>query len=52
MRIVRTTAWVLLIAGLVIFSAYNWTTVEVRIWEGLILETKIPVLVIIAFCLL
>jgi lipopolysaccharide assembly protein A len=49
MKIVRTIVWVLLLVALVIFSVNNWNPVEVKIWEGLVLETKIPALVIIAF---
>jgi hypothetical protein len=33
------------------FSFFNWKEVEVNLWENLILETKVPVLVIIAFLL-
>ena len=49
MKIVRTVVWVLLLVALLIFSAFNWKPVEVKIWEGLIIETKIPALVVIAF---
>ena len=49
MQIVRTIVWVLLLVALIIFSVNNWSPVEVKIWEGLVLETKIPALVIISF---
>jgi lipopolysaccharide assembly protein A len=49
MKIVRTIVWVLLLVALVIFAVNNWTPVEVKIWEGLVLETKIPALVVVAF---
>jgi lipopolysaccharide assembly protein A len=49
MKIVRTVVWVLLLVGLLIFAVNNWNPVEVKIWEGLVLETKIPALVVIAF---
>lgn len=49
MKIVRTIVWVLLLVALLIFSINNWNSVEVRIWEGLLLETKIPALVILSF---
>ncbi|WP_126172718.1 LapA family protein [Altericroceibacterium xinjiangense] len=49
MKIVRTILLVLLLVALAVFSYYNWLPVEVRIWEGLVWETKIPVLVIIPF---
>jgi uncharacterized integral membrane protein len=51
MQIVRTIVWVLLLVALLLFSAFNWKPVEVKIWEGLILETKIPALVVISFLL-
>jgi len=51
MQIVRTIVWVLLLVGLSIFAINNWTPVEVKIWEGLVLETKVPALVIGAFLL-
>ena len=51
MQIVRTIVWVLLLVALLIFSVNNWNPVEVKIWEGLILETKIPALVIVSFLL-
>ena len=51
MQIVRTVVWVLLAVGLLIFAINNWTPVAVKIWEGLVLETKLPVLVIGSFLL-
>jgi hypothetical protein len=43
--------WVLILAALLIFTAFNWRPVEVQIWTNLVLETKIPALVIVAFLL-
>ena len=51
MQIVRTIVWVLLLVVLLIFSINNWNPVTVKIWEGLVLETKIPALVVISFLL-
>ncbi|MGB7374862.1 DUF1049 domain-containing protein [Pontixanthobacter sp.] len=51
MQVVRTIFWVLLFVGLAAFSFFNWTPVEVTIWENLIVETKVPALVIMAFLL-
>ena len=51
MQVIRTIVWVLLLVALLLFSAFNWKPVEVKIWEGLILETKIPALVIVSFLL-
>ena len=51
MQAVRTIVWVLLLVVLVAFSVLNWNEVEVTIWPNLILETKVPALVVIAFLL-
>ena len=51
MQIVRTIMWVLILVGLLAFSYFNWETVEVMLWDNLVLETKVPALVIIAFVL-
>jgi lipopolysaccharide assembly protein A len=51
MQIVRTIAWVLLTAVLVLFAVANWKPVEILIWTTLVLETKLPVLVVGAFLL-
>jgi lipopolysaccharide assembly protein A len=51
MQIVRTIVWVLLLVALLLFSINNWQDVEVKIWENLILQTKLPALVIASFLL-
>ncbi len=51
MQIIRTIIWVVLLVALAIFSANNWIPVNVKIWEGLVLETKLPALVMLAFML-
>jgi uncharacterized integral membrane protein len=51
MKYVRMIVWILLLVALVAFSVANWRPVEVKIWDSLILETKIPALVVVAFLL-
>ena len=51
MQVVRTIVWVLILFGILTFSFFNWEPVEVNLWENLVLETKVPVLVITAFLL-
>ncbi len=51
MQIVRTIVWVLLLFSLLAFSFFNWKPVEVQIWSNIVLETKLPALVVIAFLL-
>jgi len=49
MQLIRTIVWVLLVVALLLFSINNWQPVEVKIWEGLVLETRLPALVIVSF---
>ena len=50
MQIVRTVIWVLLLVGLLLFSIANWDpTVTVRIWDDIVVDTKIPAIVIVSF---
>ncbi len=51
MQIVRTIVWVVLLMLLLAFSYFNWRPVEVQIWDNLVLETKVPALVVVAFLL-
>ncbi len=51
MQVVRTIFWLLLLVGLIVFSIFNWNAVEVKIWDNLVLETKVPALVIVSFLL-
>lgn len=51
MQIVRTIVWALLLFALLAFSFFNWKPVEVQIWSNMVLETKLPALVIVAFLL-
>ncbi|MBV7260162.1 LapA family protein [Erythrobacter crassostreae] len=51
MQIVRTLIWVLILFAILAFSFFNWQPVEVTLWDNLVLETKVPALVIIAFLL-
>ncbi len=50
MQIVRTVIWVLLLVALLIFSIANWAPiVTVRIWDGVVVDTKIPAIVVVSF---
>jgi len=51
MQLVRTVVWVLLLVALLLFSLNNWEPVNVKIWDGLLLETKLPMLVLVSFLL-
>jgi len=49
MQFLRTAFWVVLAIIIMIFSFANWNPVTINLWGGLQLETKLPVLVIVAF---
>jgi hypothetical protein len=51
MQIIRTIVWVVLLLALLLFSFNNWNPVDIKIWENLVLETKLPLLVVGAFLL-
>tara|TARA_A100001391_G_scaffold114041_1_gene76813 strand:+ start:14498 stop:14893 length:396 start_codon:yes stop_codon:yes gene_type:complete len=51
MQILRTFVWGLLLVALVAFSVANWTDVTVRIWPGILVDTKVPAIVIISFAI-
>ncbi len=51
MQIVRTIVWVLVLFALLAFSFFNWKPVEVQLWTNLVLETKLPALVVVSFLL-
>lgn len=49
MKILRTIIWVLVAIGFLIFAIYNWQPVELTLWQNVVLETKVPVLALMAF---
>ena len=51
MKLFRTFLWLVVVAALAAFSAVNWQPVELHVWSGLVLDTKLPALVIAAFLL-
>lgn len=51
MKILRTIFFVLAAVGFLIFAIYNWQPVELTLWQNLVLETKVPMLVLVAFAI-
>jgi uncharacterized integral membrane protein len=49
MQFLKTLFWVVLAVVAVIFAMRNWTPVQVNMWGGLIVEAKLPILVLGAF---
>jgi len=49
MQFLKTLFWVVVAVVAVIFAMRNWTPVKVSLWGGLLVEAKLPVLILIAF---
>ncbi len=49
MQFLKTLFWVVLAVILVVFANNNWTPVTLNLWNDVVLETHLPVLVIGAF---
>jgi len=52
MQIVRTIIWVLILVGIIAFTIGNFDRqTDVRIWPGLVWDTRVPAIVIVSFIL-
>ena len=51
MRFLKTLFWVLVVVAIALFSVRNWTPVTINLWGGLVMDTKLPALLIAAFLL-
>ena len=51
MRFLIILFWIMTLVAVAIFSWNNWTPVTVMLWGGLVMDTKLPVLLIAAFLL-
>ena len=50
MQFVRTILWVLLLVGILAFSFGNLDKqIDVRIWPGIVWDTRVPALVVVSF---
>lgn len=49
MAVFRTIIWVALTTILVIFAMANWSPITVSIWPGQVLDTKLPLVILVAF---
>lgn len=51
MQFLRTAFWVVLAVAVALFCKANFLPVKVKLWGDLVMETKLPVLMIGAFLL-
>lgn len=49
MSAMKTLMWVVVAVGIALFSMANWQPVDVLVWPDFMLETKLPLLIVIAF---
>ncbi len=49
MQFLKTLFWVLIAVIIALFTFANWTAITINLWNGLQLDTKLPVLLIGAF---
>lgn len=50
MQIVRTILWLVLLIALVVLTMLNWETVlAMRIWPGVVWDTRLPAIVVVSF---
>ncbi len=48
MQFLKTLFWVILIVAITVFAINNWVPVSVKLWGGMLLDTKLPMLVIVS----
>lgn len=52
MQIVRTIVWVALLVAFVALTVLNWDiTLAMRIWPGMVWDTRLPAIVVVSFLL-
>ena len=51
MSFLKTLFWIVVAVIVALFCFNNWTVVDVNLWNGLILETKLPLLLAVFFLL-
>ena len=51
MSFLKTLFWIVVAVIVALFCFNNWTVVDVNLWNGLILETKLPILLAVFFLL-
>ncbi len=49
MQFLKTLFWVILAVITIIFSFNNWTPVTITLWDGMLIDTRLPLLLIGAF---
>lgn len=51
MSFLKTLFWIVVAVIVALFCFNNWTVVGINLWNGLILETRLPLLLAVTFLL-
>lgn len=49
MRFLKIIFWILIAATIIVFSLRNWTPITINLWGNLVLDTRLPVPMLLAF---
>jgi lipopolysaccharide assembly protein A len=49
MRFLKSLLWALILVAFTIFCVKNWTPVTISLWGGLVMDTVLPLLLLISF---
>ena len=49
MQFLKTLFWVLLAVIIVLFASRNWFDVEVKLWGDIVVDIRLPLLILVAF---
>jgi len=49
LQFLKTLFWAFLVVVITVFSIGNWTTVQVRLWGGLVADVNLPLLLLLTF---
>ncbi len=49
MRFLKTLFWIMMAAAIGLFSVRNWTPVTINLWGGLVMDTVLPFVAVVAF---
>lgn len=49
MQIVKSIVWAVIVAGLAVFAYANWFRIDVTIWNNVVLNTPLPMIILTSF---
>ncbi|WP_156500326.1 DUF1049 domain-containing protein [Croceicoccus bisphenolivorans] len=49
MQVFRSIVWAVIVAGLAVFAYANWFRIDVTIWNNVVLNTPLPMIILSSF---